>query len=36
MTTSIDKSDLQRRMHGAVESLKHELAGAECTAPWSR
>jgi ribosome recycling factor len=27
MTTSIDKSDLQRRMHGAVEALKHELAG---------
>ena len=26
MTTSIDKSDLQRRMHGAVEALKHELA----------
>ena len=27
MTTSIDKSDLQRRMHGAVESLKHDLGG---------
>ena len=27
MTTSIDKSDIQRRMHGAVEALKHELAG---------
>ena len=27
MTTSIDKSDLQRRMHGAVEALKHDLAG---------
>ena len=27
MTTSIDKSDLQRRMHGAIEALKHELAG---------
>ena len=25
MTTSIDKSDLQRRMHGAVEALKHDL-----------
>ncbi len=27
MTTSLDKSDLQRRMHGAVEALKHDLAG---------
>jgi ribosome recycling factor len=27
MTTSIDKSDLQRRMHGAVEALKHDLSG---------
>jgi ribosome recycling factor len=27
MTTSIDKSDLQRRMHGALEALKHDLAG---------
>jgi ribosome recycling factor len=27
MTTSIDKSDLQRRMHGAVEALRHELSG---------
>ena len=27
MTTSIDKSDLQRRMHGAVDALKHDLAG---------
>src|SRR5690242_8255218 len=27
MTTSMDKSDLQRRMHGAVDALKHELAG---------
>ena len=27
MTTSIDTSDLQRRMHGAVEALKHDLAG---------
>jgi ribosome recycling factor len=27
MTTSIDKSDLQRRMHGAVEALKHDLGG---------
>ena len=25
MTTSIDKSDLQRRMHGAVEALKHDV-----------
>ena len=22
-----DKSDLQRRMHGAVEALKHDLGG---------
>ena len=27
MTASIDKSDLQRRMHGAVEVLKHDLGG---------
>lgn len=27
MTTSIDKSDLHRRMHGALEALKHDLAG---------
>ena len=27
MTTSIDKSDLARRMHGAVEALKHDLGG---------
>ena len=27
MMTSLDKSDLQRRMHGAVEALRHELAG---------
>ena len=27
MTTSIDKSDLSRRMHGAVEALKHDLSG---------
>jgi ribosome recycling factor len=27
MTASIDKSDLQRRMHGALEALKHDLAG---------
>jgi len=27
MATSIDKSDLQRRMHGALEALKHDLAG---------
>jgi ribosome recycling factor len=27
MTTSIDKADIQRRMHGALEALKHELAG---------
>ena len=24
---SYDKSDLQRRMHGAVEALKHDLGG---------
>jgi ribosome recycling factor len=27
MTTSIDKSDIQRRMHGAVDALKHDLSG---------
>ena len=27
MTASIDKSDLQRPMHGAVEALKHDLSG---------
>jgi len=27
MTTTVDKNDLQRRMHGAVEALKHELGG---------
>ena len=27
MTTSIDPSDLKRRMHGAVEALKHDLGG---------
>ncbi len=27
MTTSISTGDLKRRMHGAVEALKHELAG---------
>lgn len=27
MTTSIDTADLKRRMHGAVEALKHDLAG---------
>ena len=27
MTTSIDKSDLSRRMHGALEALKHDLGG---------
>jgi ribosome recycling factor len=27
MTTTIDKSDLQRRMHGAIEALKHDLSG---------
>src|SRR5215210_9136878 len=27
MTTTVDKSDLQRRMHGAVEVLKHDLGG---------
>ena len=27
MTTTVDTSDLKRRMHGAVEALKHDLAG---------
>ena len=27
MTATIDKSDLQRRMHGAVEALRHDLGG---------
>ena len=27
MTTTVDKSDLQRRMHGAVEVLKHDHGG---------
>jgi ribosome recycling factor len=27
MSTSIDKSDLSRRMHGAVDALKHDLGG---------
>ena len=27
MTTAMDKSDLQRRMHGAVDALKHDLSG---------
>ncbi|MEO6256299.1 MAG: ribosome recycling factor [Sphingomicrobium sp.] len=27
MPASIDKADLQRRMHGAVEALKHDLVG---------
>ena len=27
MTTTMDKSDLQRRMHGAVEAQKHDLSG---------
>ena len=27
MTASIDKSDISRRMHGAVEALRHDLAG---------
>ena len=27
MTSSIDKSDLSRRMHGAVEALRHDLGG---------
>ena len=27
MTTSISTSDLNRRMHGAVEALRHDLAG---------
>src|SRR3954447_15207281 len=27
MTTTISTADLKRRMHGAVEALKHDLAG---------
>ena len=27
MTTTMDKSDIQRRMHGAVEALRHDLGG---------
>ena len=27
MTASMDKSDIQRRMHGAVDALKHDLVG---------
>jgi ribosome recycling factor len=27
MTATIDKSDLQRRMHGALEALRHDLGG---------
>jgi ribosome recycling factor len=27
MTTTVSTADLKRRMHGAVEALKHELAG---------
>ena len=27
MTATMDKADLQRRMHGAVEALKHDLGG---------
>jgi len=27
MTTTMDKSDLQRRMHGAIDALKHDLSG---------
>ena len=27
MTSSVDIADLKRRMHGAVEALKHDLAG---------
>ncbi|MEO7601692.1 MAG: ribosome recycling factor [Sphingomicrobium sp.] len=27
MTTSIDTGDIKRRMHGAVEALKHDLGG---------
>ncbi|HET7315998.1 MAG TPA: ribosome recycling factor [Sphingomicrobium sp.] len=27
MTTSLDKADLERRMSGAVDALKHELSG---------
>src|ERR687890_1151435 len=27
MTTTVDTADLKRRMHGAVEALRHDLAG---------
>ena len=27
MTTTVDTSDLQRRMHGAIEALKHDFGG---------
>jgi ribosome recycling factor len=27
MNTTMDKSDLQRRMHGAIDALKHDLSG---------
>jgi len=27
MTTTVSTADLKRRMHGAVEALKHDLAG---------
>ena len=28
-----DKSDVERRMHGAVEALKHDLAGLRTGQP---
>ena len=27
MTTTVSTADLKRRMHGAVDALKHDLAG---------
>ena len=27
MTTTVSTDDLKRRMHGAIEALKHDLAG---------
>ena len=36
MTTTISTADLKRRMHGAVEALKHDLAGFAPAAPRPR
>jgi ribosome recycling factor len=34
MTTSVSTDDLKRRMHGAVEALKHDLAGLRTGRAW--